>query len=232
MKEKIVGIIGGMGPEATVDLMTRVIKMTPAADDIDHIRMIVDNNPKIPSRIKALLEGGGENPVFCMQEMGKKLQEYGADFLAIPCNTAHYYQAMIQEAVSIPVLNMIQLTCEKISYIKPKINKIGLLASTAVINLDLYKKQFFSFDIEVLYPEENVQNQIMGLIKKIKTSNYGNEIVDIFQSAVDHLIQSGADALLIACTELSMLTQKVVSEKLVFDSAQVLAESIVSLAKG
>ncbi len=232
MKEKIVGIIGGMGPEATVDLMARIIKMTPAADDGDHIRMIVDNNPKIPSRIKALLEGGGENPAPCMQEMGKKLQNYGADFLVIPCNTAHYYQPMIQDAVSIPVLNMVQLTCEKISYIEPKIHKIGLLASTAVINLELYKKQFFSFDIEVLNPEENFQSQIMNLIKKIKTSNYGNEVVDLFQSVVDHLVQSGADALLVACTELSMLTQKIISEKFVFDSAQILAESIITLAKG
>ncbi|MCF8039781.1 MAG: aspartate racemase, partial [Desulfohalobiaceae bacterium] len=69
MKEKIVGIIGGMGPEATVDLMSRVLKATPAADDIDHIRLVVDNNPKVPSRIKALLENTGESPAPCLQDM-------------------------------------------------------------------------------------------------------------------------------------------------------------------
>ncbi len=86
--EKVVGIIGGMGPEATVDLMRRIIANTPALDDIDHIRCIVDNNPKIPSRIKALIEADGESPGPVMAAMGKSLEAYGVDFLAIPCNTA------------------------------------------------------------------------------------------------------------------------------------------------
>ena len=73
MSEKIVGIIGGMGPEATIDLMNRVLRATPAADDRDHIRMVVDNNPKVPSRIEAIIEGTGESPVSCLREMAKKL---------------------------------------------------------------------------------------------------------------------------------------------------------------
>ncbi|RLB91348.1 MAG: aspartate racemase RacD, partial [Deltaproteobacteria bacterium] len=86
--EKIVGILGGMGPEATVDLMQRIISLTPALDDIDHIRCIVDNNPKVPSRIKAIIEGDGEDPGPCMADMGRRLESWGADFLVIACNTA------------------------------------------------------------------------------------------------------------------------------------------------
>ncbi len=91
MKEKIVGIIGGLGPEATVDLMRRVIQATPASDDQDHIRMIVDCNPKVPSRMKAILEGTGEDPAPYLVIMAKDLAAWGADFLAIACNTAHLY---------------------------------------------------------------------------------------------------------------------------------------------
>ena len=72
--EKVVGVIGGMGPAATVDLMRRVIEATPAADDVDHIRMLVDNNPKIPSRIAALIDGTGESPVPCLIEMAQGLE--------------------------------------------------------------------------------------------------------------------------------------------------------------
>ena len=109
MKDKTVGIIGGMGPEATVDLMQRIIRLTPARDDIDHIRCIVDNNPKVPSRIKAIIEKTGEDPGPCMADMGRRLENAGADFLVIACNTAHYYYDAVQKAVSIPVINLIEL---------------------------------------------------------------------------------------------------------------------------
>ena len=101
--QPVIGVIGGMGPEATVDLMRRVIAATPAADDIDHVRMIVDNNPKVPSRLKALLDGTGDGPGPVLAGMARGLQSAGADVLVIPCNTAHFYLAPIRAAVSIPV---------------------------------------------------------------------------------------------------------------------------------
>ena len=107
MTNKMVGVIGGMGPDATVDLMRRVLAATPANDDIDHVRMIVDNNPQVPSRIKALIDKTGESPGPCMADMGKRLQNYGVDFLVIPCNTAHHYYRNVVDAVRVPVLNMI-----------------------------------------------------------------------------------------------------------------------------
>jgi len=83
-REKVVGIIGGMGPEATVDFMRRVIAKTPAQDDNDHLRMLVDNNPKIPSRIAALIEGTGEDPSPVLCEMAKGLQAQGAEVFSLP----------------------------------------------------------------------------------------------------------------------------------------------------
>src|SRR5690606_12563971 len=99
MRDKIVGIIGGMGPEARVDLMRRIINATPVEDDADHIRMLVDNNPKVPARIKAISDGTGESPAPCLIEMAQGLERQGADFLVIPCNTAHHYYEEVASSV-------------------------------------------------------------------------------------------------------------------------------------
>ncbi len=124
--EKVAGIIGGMGPEATVDLLQRVIKRTPVLDDKDHIRCIVDNDPKIPSRIKAIIEGKGEDPGPYLAKMARQLESWGADFLAIPCNTAHFYYESIANAVNIPVLNLIQLVVNHVKKTDPFCKKIGM----------------------------------------------------------------------------------------------------------
>ena len=136
-EEKTVGIIGGMGPEATIDLMQRILRLTPAPkgkdmDDIDHIRCLVDNNPKIPSRIKAIIDKDGVDPGPFIADMAKGLESWGADFLAIPCNTAHYYYDIVQSAVNIPVINLIDIVCHHIGTHFPDHDKIGILASTAV----------------------------------------------------------------------------------------------------
>lgn len=231
MGEKVVGIIGGMGPEATVDLMARVLKATPAMDDVDHIRMIVDNNPKVPSRIKALLEGTGESPGPCMAEMGRKLEAWGVDFLAIPCNTAHYYYDDVQKTVSIPVLNMIDLTVEAIDRENPGIKTVGLLATTTVVNLELFKKRFADRNIDLIHPSAPLQDDLMAAVRQIKTSRYGHEVVEVLQTCADELVSRQAGALLIACTELSVIGHELKAPVPVYDSSQVLAESIVKEAK-
>jgi aspartate racemase len=230
LKEKIVGIIGGMGPEATVDLMNRIIKATPALDDSDHIRMLVDNNPKIPSRIKAILEGNGESPIPCLREMARRLESWGVDFLAMPCNTAHYYHQDIQKAVNIPVLNMIGLAVHAVIESNPDLKCVGLLASTAVLHLELYAKRFARRNVRLEAPTDWIQSDIMQAIKKIKTSRYGSEVVAAIQAGVDDLLKRGAECLLIACTEISIVGGRLGSPVAIFDSAQILAESIVKEA--
>jgi aspartate racemase len=114
-RHRIVGIIGGMGPEATLDLMRRVLAKTRASDDQDHIHLIVESNPKIPSRIAHLIEGTGADPTPELVRIAANLQRAGAEALAIPCNTAHAYAHSIRRAVSIPLLDMVQLTVDQIA---------------------------------------------------------------------------------------------------------------------
>ncbi|MFP4399320.1 MAG: aspartate/glutamate racemase family protein [Desulfonatronovibrio sp.] len=227
MAEKIAGILGGMGPEATVDLMNRVIKATPAKDDEDHIRMVVDNNPKVPSRIKALIQGDGTSPGPCLREMARKLESWGVDFLAMPCNTAHFYHQEIQEAVSIPVLDMISLAVEAVSEQNPRTDTVGLIASTAVLNLNLYKNAFAGKSINLITPHPRLQDKLMSAIQRIKTGCYGEETYQAMQEAADNLVQSKAQVLLIACTEISIISQRIQAEVPVLDAAQILAEAII-----
>jgi len=201
MKEKTVGVIGGMGPEATVDLMRRVLRATPAKDDVDHIRMVVDNNPKVPSRMRAIVEGAGEDPAATMAEMARKLAEWGVDFLAIPCNTAHYYYDQVASAINIPVLNMIELTVETVIAEGSGIRTVGLLASTAVLLTQLYDKRFQAKAVDVIHPSSKLQGR-------------------------------RAEVLIIACTELSVIADAVDVDVKLYDSSQVLAETIVRMAKG
>ena len=183
MKRKVAGILGGMGPEATIDLMKRVLRATPAQDDRDHVHLLVDNNPQVPSRIQALLEKTGESPGPCLCDMARKLESWGAGFLAMPCNTAHYYHKEIQEAVSIPVLNIISLSVEECLRRKPHLRHVGLLASTAVLNLNLYDKAFALHGVEVVVPAPPTQERVMAAIRQIKTGRYGGEIFTVLREA-------------------------------------------------
>jgi len=232
MGDKIVGVIGGMGPEATVDLMTRVIKATPAEDDKDHIRMVVDNNPKVPSRIKALIEGTGESPAPAMSEMARNLAALGADFLAIPCNTAHFYYNEICSAVSIPVLNMIDVTIETLLKENVNIRTVGLLAADAVIQTGLYGKPLAEKGVDLIYPSPDLQGRLMKSILRIKTGRYGQGEGQALRSATSELIRRKAEAVIVACTELSIISDTLDIHVKLYDATEELAKRIVKVAKG
>jgi len=228
--EKTVGIIGGMGPEATVDMMSRVIRATPAKDDIDHIRMLVDNNPKIPSRIKAIIEGTGENPAPCMIEMARNLVAWGADFLVIPCNTAHFYYEAVQSAVDVPILNMIDLTVDTITTENPKVRRPGLLASTGVLMTGLYKKRFEKKGIALISPSASVQEKVMTAIRQVKTGHFGSREIEAVNTAAGELTVAKADVLIVACTDLSIISASLKSSVRLYDTSQILAEAVVNAA--
>ncbi len=229
---KVAGVIGGMGPEATVDLMQRVIRATPARDDADHVRMIVDNNPRVPSRIRALIDGSGESPVPCLRDMAQRLEAYGADFLAIPCNTAHVYFDEIASSVSIPVLHMIRLTVARVTAGVPGLRSAGLLASDAVLKTALYEPAFREVGVDLFYPSSGAQKGVMAAVRAIKAGLKGPSERAALRSAGLDLAEKGANTLVVACTELSMIADALDDLGRVFDAAQVLAEAVVGAATG
>jgi len=229
MTEKTVGILGGMGPEATVDLMQRIIRLTPALDDIDHIRCIVDNNPKVPSRIRAIVEGDGEDPGPCMADMGRRLESWGADFLVIACNTAHYYYDAVRDAVRIPVINLIDLVSDYMKVNFPEHDKVGILASPAVAMTGLYAKRLGKLGIEDVWPDPDYQETLLNVIREIKKGNTGSKVRDDYAEVCENLLHKGAEIAIIACTDLSTLGGDLPIKTL--DAAEVLALEIVQVAK-
>jgi aspartate racemase len=220
----VVGIIGGMGPEATVDLMRRVLAKTPAQDDADHVHLIVESNPKIPSRIAHLIEGTGADPTPELVRIAANLQRAGADALAIPCNTAHAYADSIRRAVSIPLLDMVNLTVEHIVR-AGSAARVGILASTAVHSTALYSAALSAHDIEVIRPVG--QDDVMALIKRVKRGDTGLQAqVALGRIALDLAVQS--DLLLIACSELSVIAAGITVPFV--DSLDILAQAIVDFA--
>lgn len=229
MSEKTVGIIGGMGPDATVELMRRVIASTPAKDDADHIHMIVDNNPKVPSRIKALIEGTGENPGPCIADMAKRLANAGADFLVIPCNTAHYYYPYASEAVTVPVVNLIDLTVSTILADLDKPRRIGMLASPALRLVGVFDQAFRGHAIEVIYPHS--EDRLLGIIKAVKAGRAGASDEAALNTVAEELRTKAVDCLVIACTELSVIAACLRSNLPVFDTLTILSDEVITRAK-
>ena len=225
-----VGIIGGMGPEATVDLMRRVIVLTPAQDDADHIHMLVDNNPAVPSRIAALIEETGPSPLPELIRMAKGLVASGASMLAMPCNTAHYYADEIAAAVAVPFLDMVELTGRRLAAVAPANATVGLLASTAVLKIGLYERALRRHGFAVRIPDR--QDAVMAMIRAVKAGDAGVAQQNSLAIIAGELANAGADIVLIACTELSILTNNTAKTVPVVDALDVLAEEIVARGCG
>ena len=220
------GIIGGMGPEATVELMRRVTRRTRAEDDADHVHLLVESNPKIPSRIAHLIEGSGSDPLPEILRVACNLEGAGADALAMPCNTAHHYADQIQAAVSSPVLHMVKLSVARIAAAGVAA-RVGLLASTAVLRVGVYAREFAEQRITGVLPRR--QDELMALIRGVKRGDSG-------AAAAQRLAEIGAeltdqcDIALIACSELSLISAQLANEARVLDSLDVLADAVVEFA--
>ncbi|WP_439107398.1 aspartate/glutamate racemase family protein [Congregibacter sp.] len=229
---KTVGILGGMGPAATVDLMQRIVAATPASDDSDHVRMLVDNNPKVPSRLKALIEKTGPSPAPVLIAMAQQLAAQGADFLAMPCNTAHHFYAELEAAVDVPFLNILELVATHISREQPNAKRVGLLASSALSQIQLYEPSLHARGMEVCYPMPAQQSALMALILAIK-ANAGDLVgYAALQNCADALEHDGVDCLVIACTELSVVAQHLHTDLPSYDAADLLAKEVVLRAAG
>ena len=171
MSEKIIGILGGMGPEATADLYLRIIKATPAKRDQDHPRVIIYSNSKVPDRTAAIL-GTGLSPMPELIRAGKRLEEAGVDFIIIPCNTAHYFVDQLQKELRVPILHMIRLSAEAAHKAYPNVKKAGLLATDGTVKSGLYRIAYGEVDIEILEPAPEGQADVMKAIYQcVKAGN-------------------------------------------------------------
>jgi len=229
-REKVVGIIGGMGPEATVDFMRRLIAAVPAKDDCDHLHVIADNNSKVPSRIAALIEGHGKDPAPVLVGMARRLEAAGADILTIPCNTAHHYHKKIARSVHVPVIDMVALSVKRLASLSPRPRRIGMLASMAVRKVGVYDHPLAEQNFEPLYGGAQTEAALLELIRAVKSSGATAALAKSYKAVAQTLADQGADALLVACTELSLFPAPSVGLPVV-DALDVLVEETVRAAR-
>jgi aspartate racemase len=220
-----------MGPEATVDFLARIVRATPARDDRDHIHVLVDCNPKVPSRIARLLEGHGEDPLPVLVAMAQGLKAQGADFLAIPCNTAHHYLPDIAQAVDIPVLDMVSLAAARLAKLHPRPGTVGVLAMPAVRKVGLYEARLAGQGMTAVFPAEEREQALLDVIRRVKAGAVNDAVRARYSEVAAALAAQGADALLIACTELSVLGSPAGCTLPVIDALDALVEATVRTAR-
>ncbi len=231
MPDPMIGILGGMGPEATLDLYRHIIDLTPATKDQDHIRVLIYSNPKIPDRTEAIA-ACGDSPVSDLVESAKLLERSGADIIAMPCNTAHYFLPQIQESVSIPILDMIEETCRKIRETLPKVKTVGLIAAIGTVRSGVYHKTLAEAGIEVLVPTESDQQKIQAAIIQVKAGAQNRWTQETFQSIGARLVEAGAQTVILGCTEVPLAFEPDEVSYPSMNSTRVLAEAAVKWALG
>ncbi|MEM9634631.1 MAG: amino acid racemase [Pseudomonadota bacterium] len=223
--KRVIGVLGGMGPEATILFMQKVVQAVRASDDADHVPLIVDNNTQVPSRIKALIEGTGVDPAPTLAEMARRLERSGASALAMPCNTAHNYQDHIREAVEIPFLSMVDLTADHIAGVTPAAC-VGILASPAVRMTGIYEGPLSARGLNTVYPRD--EDRILSSIKALKISAGDVAARESVCEAAMELENEGCEVLLVGCTEFSLLAYELRSRFEIVDSLDVLVDATVS----
>jgi aspartate racemase len=231
MPDRIIGVLGGMGPEATADFFREIILLTPAHKDQEHLPVLIYSYPQIPERTAAILHGG-EDPAPYLIEAATLLEKAGAGLLAMPCNTAHYFLPRIRAEVSIPVLDMIEETFLCTSSQIGNIGAVGLLATKGTVQSGVYRDVFARHGVEVIAPQPADQERIQQAILRIKANSYDRERQDTFEKIGAALVAAGARAVILGCTEIPLAFNVERVEYPVVNATRVLAQAAVDWALG
>lgn len=224
---KTVGLIGGMGPEATVLLMQKLLVAAHAKDDVGHIPLIVHQNTSVPSRIKRLIDGKGDDPAPVLARMAQDLAAAGAQALAMPCNTAHAFAPQIIAATPLPFLDMRTASLDHLRAILPPGARVGMLASPAVRMAGVFDAPFRSSGLHPVFLADDAD--LLSLIRRVKAGDTG-EGSRAQMASVAQSLAVQCDHLLISCTELSLLTS-VMGDMAWTDALDCLTDRIVRFAK-
>lgn len=225
MKNITVGVLGGLGPMASVYFYDMVVNMTDAKTDQEHVDMIITNRATTPDRTAFIVGSSDEDPSNILIDDAKKLEKYGVDFIVMTCNTAHYFYEKIARSVNLPLVNIVEETIKHAKATNHK--KLGILATTGNIKTSLYQNMCEKYDMKYLTLDENRQSKVMEIIyDDIKSGKPAD--MDKFNSIVDYLKENDCDGVILGCTELSILkNDNELDGNLYIDSLEVLARETI-----
>lgn len=224
IKEHRLGVLGGMGPQATQVFYQRLLDRTDAARDQDHLCALILSDAAMPDRTEAILSGRGEEVYARLLQDAKLLENAGCDFLAIPCNTSHYFADRLQGEVSIPLLHMPRLAAERAKEIGRK--KLAILATEGTVKTAIYQKECDAVGLQAWSPDEEIQALVTAIIyDEIKRGETGSR--EKF-SAVDRACRAaGCDGAVLGCTELSVYRSYHGLPSYYLDAMDLLAEEAI-----
>ena len=225
---KTIGIIGGMGPAATLDLFAKLLAASNADRDQDHFRLLIDNNPRVPDR-NAAIAGRGPSPGPQLAASARGLELAGADFLIIACNTAHAFAPEIEAAIGIPLISMIDATVDAAMEVRPL--RVGVLAADGCRRAQLYHRAFEQREVEPLFLADDAQADFMTLLYRIKAGDVGMETRQRMQQLAINLNARGAQAIVAACTEVPLVLEADVLAVPLISSTDALVTRAIAYAR-
>ena len=230
--KKTIGILGGMGPEATAYFYALIVKNTKAEKDQEHIHVVIESNPEIPPRTDAVLEQG-ESPLPYLIEGVRTLRGAGADFIVMPCVTAHYYYNEIVAQEKISFLNLLNETLLYTVRKIPELKIAGLISSTGTLKSKLFHETFEKEGIEVISPNDEEQEKVMEAIfgaQGIKAGFRTGHCKEIIHGVAETLIRRGAEAVIAGCTEVPLVLRDEDISVPLIEPLQILAEASILMA--
>ncbi|MFZ0928227.1 MAG: amino acid racemase [Syntrophobacteraceae bacterium] len=231
--EKVIGVLGGMGPEATLYFYRELIVQTPARTDHEHLRVIIDSNPKVPDRIQAILHGG-ESPVPALAAGAAALEHAGADFIVIPCISAHFFLDDLRERTNLPVFSIFDIVAEHIAENHPGVHILGLLGTTGTVQGGLFQERLSRTERRALSPEPGDQLRITSAIHDIKDAlshRTRKEIALDVCAVARRLVERGAQGIIAGCTEIPLVLDPAEVPVPVFNPLKLLARAAIIAAK-
>jgi aspartate racemase len=228
---RVVGVLGGMGPLATADFYTKLIRLTPARTDQEHLHVIIDSTPEVPDRTAAVL-GQGPDPTPALATSARRLVQAGAEILAVPCNSAHAFLEAIREAAAVPVLDMMEEVASFILALRPPVRTAGLLATSGTLVARLYHRALLARGIAVVEPPPAGQERLMAAIYAVKAGDTGEAVRSSVREVALGLVEVGAQAVVLGCTELPLVMGPQDLPVPVLDATEILARATIREATG
>lgn len=223
-QKNTLGVIGGLGPIATAHFMELIIRMTEAATDQEHLDMIIYNCPSIPDRTSYILDQTRPNPLPEMIRVGNALARQGAKLIAIPCMTAHYFHRELTRYIEAPIVHAIHETAVHLK--KHGISRAGIMATDGTIRSKLFQQELERHGIEAVIPGPEGQKCVMSVIYDDIKANKPADM-DKFCLASRDLRAQGAQAIILGCTELSLVKRDYPIGAGYLDAMEVLAQTCV-----
>lgn len=229
LPSRVVGVLGGMGPAATVDFYGKLVRATPAHRDQDHLRVVIWGDPTVPDRHEALLNGG-EDPGPWLREGVDHLLRCGAEILVAPCNTIHAYLPAVVAGREVEFISIIDTTVEVVRGAGTG-GRAGLLAADGALASNLYQSALHREGITTVLPSRESQRRLMEVIQAVKTDGAGDRERAAVASLVTQLADQGAATVIAGCTEISVLLRGLDVDAHVLDPSELLARRTVERAR-